>query len=302
MEPRTEALQVQRDRELEAVENVLRRRDALRCALDRGAGSVAGMKRKRVRRSWNHEVDRRAPRREHRGAHERAHVRADTDVRIQACVEATRKRRRPIARLPKAARHRASGAVQREPASRPIDSDLSVDALREEVVSRRHRDSEAGLAFGAAYAPAAVHLGLIGRLRAVAQANNRSGRELCTEGHVMPETGREGEVRKVDHGVRGPRGHVEAVHEVELHHAGVGDPRASQVGRAVQQRLRLQRRDGREREQSQRDTFHDGSSSFIASREPTCRTVPGRRPPAGAPRCPRGRGRPSGKRCASRPS
>src|SRR2546427_12313468 len=49
VEPGSEAFQVQRDRELEAVEDVLRRRDALRRALDRGAGRVADMKRKRVR-------------------------------------------------------------------------------------------------------------------------------------------------------------------------------------------------------------------------------------------------------------
>src|SRR5436309_15903962 len=42
VEPRAEALQVERDRELEAIEDVLWRGDPLRRALDRGAGSGAG--------------------------------------------------------------------------------------------------------------------------------------------------------------------------------------------------------------------------------------------------------------------
>src|SRR5207247_6614304 len=87
VEPRAEALQVERDRELEAIEDVLWRGDPLRRALDRGAGSVAGMKRKRVRGPRNQDVDRGAPSRAYGGAHERAHVRAEPDVRIQACVE-----------------------------------------------------------------------------------------------------------------------------------------------------------------------------------------------------------------------
>src|SRR5439155_26730399 len=101
-------------------------------------------------------------------------------------------------------------------ALRPIDSDLAVHTLGEEVVSRSDRDRKAGLGLDAVYAPAAVHLGLIGGQRAVAQADDRPGREVRAEGRLMPETGRQGEVRKVDHRMLGPRGHVEAVHEVEV--------------------------------------------------------------------------------------
>ncbi len=222
VEPRSEAFQVQRDRELEAVEDVLRRLDALRRALDRGAGSVADMKRKRVRGPRNQDGDRGAPSGAHGGAHERAHVRAQPDVRIQPCVEPAGKRRRPVSRLPQAARHGTSGSVHRKRALRPVDSDLPIHTLCEEVVSRCHRDSEAGLTFDAAYAPATEHLGLIGRQRPVAQANDRPGREVRAEGRLMPQAGREGEGRKVDDRVRGPRGHVETMHEVELNDSLTG--------------------------------------------------------------------------------
>src|SRR2546425_6712308 len=150
-----------------------------------------------------------------------------------------------------------SGSVQRKRALRPIDSDLPVHTLCQEVVSWCHRDSEAGPAFGAAYAPAAEPPGLIGRQRAVAQPNDRLGREVRAEGRLMSQAGREGEGRKVDHRVRGPRGHVETMHEVELHHAAVGHPGAAEVRGPVQERLRPQRRCSRERKQHERNTRHD---------------------------------------------
>ena len=58
----------------------------------------------------------------------------------------------------------------------------------------------------------------------------------------MAEPDGEGERREVrDLVAPGGRRDVEAVYEVELHHAAVRDPCAAEIGGAVQRRLRAQR-------------------------------------------------------------
>src|SRR5207244_13431165 len=127
VEPWGEALEVDRDGELEAVQYV--RKDQRRCgslgsALDRRAGGVAGLERKRVRGPRDQEGDRGAPGCAHRGADERADVRARADVRIQARVEPPGECRGSFTQLAKAPRDAACGAVHGEGSGSPCDTVL----------------------------------------------------------------------------------------------------------------------------------------------------------------------------------
>src|SRR6184192_1861538 len=218
---------------------------------------------------------------------------------------------RPGAVLAKRLGHAPNSSQERERAPRPIHAYLTVGAPKRDVVRRRGRD---GPWSDLATQPC-VNLSLvrIGALRRVPHP------EADVSRHAYCER----KCRVVDHGTVGTRCHVKPVEEVELHHASVRHPCATHVGRAVEQRLGAERRGGRcdgNNENSQRDMLHGDllvwerpftaiphSAIRIpkfssASPEPTCRTTPARRLPAGALRCRRDRGTPSGRRRASRPS
>src|SRR2546427_12071969 len=151
---------------------------------------------------------------------------------------------------------------------------------------------------------------------------SRLGGELPPEGDAVSNPGGERKAWVVDDSMRGTWRNVEAVEEVELHHRRVRDPATTHVGPTVEERLPPKRRGGQHdcSEHSQRGMFHERPPCRIdlalqfriphstfrigstATRAPTCRTGRERRFPAAAPRCPRDRGMPSGRRRASRPS
>src|SRR5260370_28745203 len=79
MEPRSEPLQVDRDRELEAVET-LGLADGI--ALDRTRHGVTHFETERVGRSRDQEAERGTPRRAHRRAYEPAHVGDESYVAV----------------------------------------------------------------------------------------------------------------------------------------------------------------------------------------------------------------------------
>src|SRR4029077_4577141 len=90
----------------------------------------------------------------------------------------------------------------------------------------------------APHPPASIHLRLIRRLRARYLLNEeRVSCELRAYRHVPRDSGRERERGVIDDGVRRAWAHIKAVHEVELHDAGVHHPGAAEVGRAIQQGL-----------------------------------------------------------------
>src|SRR5713101_8445511 len=166
MESRSEPLQVDRDRELEAVET-LGLTDGI--ALDRTGHGVTHFETERVGRSRDQEVERGTPRRAHRRAYERAHVGAEGYVAVDPDHGAPAERG-PRAGLAQGLRGDASGALQRHGSARPISPQFAVRALREQVVGGGQGDVQALAAFGPApRPPAGEHLRLVAWLGARAR-------------------------------------------------------------------------------------------------------------------------------------
>src|SRR2546427_10753048 len=82
--------------------------------------------------------------------------------------------------------------------------------------------------------PPGVQLRLVARLRAAESFDDEGvGGELRAHRDVARDPRRERERRVVHDGVRRPRCHIEAMHEVELHDSGINYPGASEVGRSI---------------------------------------------------------------------
>src|SRR5260370_40686853 len=124
MEPRSEPLQVDRDRELEAVET-LGLADGI--ALDRTRHGVTHFETERAGRSRDQEVERGTPRRAHRRAYERAHVGAEGYVAVDP-HHAAPPERAPRAGLAQGHRRAATGAPHRHRSAPPISPQSPVRA------------------------------------------------------------------------------------------------------------------------------------------------------------------------------
>src|SRR5439155_20676793 len=191
-----------------------------------------------MRGSRDQEIDRGAPRGAPCGTHERSEIGVEGDILRHAYVEAAGGRVGPGVRLGKAARHGARGAVESERTLRPINAELAVDALRQEVVRRRHGDGEAGTSFGTVDAPPGVELGVVARLRCRSRTDDRLRCQSSPQAHVVTEPRGEGERWVILYEVRRARKHIEAVEEVELQDPGDGYPGAAVVRRPVEEARR----------------------------------------------------------------
>src|SRR5439155_17450315 len=105
----------------------------------------------------------------------------------------------------------ACSGFQRDASASPIHTELTVDTLGEEVVSRGDRYGESLSAFRSKSTPPDEYLGLVGRLRSGAAARQRLGGDLPPEGDVVINAGGEGAADGVDDIIREPSRIVEAV-------------------------------------------------------------------------------------------
>src|SRR5437773_7349705 len=247
---------MQRDRELEAVQDLARAveaQQALRVSLDRTGGRVARLEGKRVGGSRDEEVDRGAPNRARRRADTGANVCAHGDIVGEPHPRRPRHGRFRV-RFAKRVGHPANRTREREPSDGVVNADLSVSALRQLVVRGGHRDAETVTPFDAVRPPAHEPLALV--VIESTWTNDRIGSEAPAKCETASQAGREGERGKVLHFVDRPLAHMEPVHEVELYDAGVRHPRPAQVRGSVQERLRADRRGSDECEQNERSTLH----------------------------------------------
>src|SRR2546430_1862420 len=112
------------------------------------------------------------------GSHEGTEVAANGDVPCEASHESTCEGHLFLAGRAEFAADAACSGFQRDASARPIHTELTVDTLGEEVVSRGDRYGESLSAFRSKSAPPDEDLGLVGRLRTGA---GEIGRASCRE-------------------------------------------------------------------------------------------------------------------------